>query len=224
MSALLAPTQLGFGVRGGVEAAIHAARQYLHLLPPDYAIIKLDFRNAFYSVCRDKMLSAVLDLAPELYQFVYSAYSAPSSLYWGDKILLSQERIQQGNPLGPLLFCLVIFRIQSRLVSQLRLLYLDDITLGGSLAQIEHDLQVIEEESSDLGLILNHRKSEIICGDSETHRSLQPLIPGTKLVSPSDATLLGSSVGDISSISSTISENTSLLKTIGGETPTPISA
>ena len=163
-----------------------------------------------------KMLSAVLDLAPEIYQFVYSAYSAPSSLYWGDKILLSQEGIQQGDPLGPLLFCLAIFRIQSRLVSQLRLLYLDDITLGGSLVQIEHDLQVIEEESSDLGLILNHRKSEIICGDSETHRSLQPLIPGAKLVSPSDATLLGSSVGDIFSISSTISEKTSLLKTMGG--------
>ena len=106
MSTLLAPTQLGFGVRGGVEAAIHAARQYLHLLPPDYAIIKLDFSNAFNSVCRDKMLSAVLDLAPEPYQFVYSAYSAPSSLYWGDKILFSQEGIQQVDPLA--LFCFAL--------------------------------------------------------------------------------------------------------------------
>ena len=107
MSALLAPTQLGFGVREGVEAAIHAARQYLHLLPQDYAIIKLDFRNAFNSVRRDKMLSAVLDLAPELYQFVYSAYSAPSSLSIGGiRFSFLKKEFNRGTPLALLCFAL----------------------------------------------------------------------------------------------------------------------
>ena len=47
MVALLAPSQLGFGVKGGIDAAIHAARHYLHHLSPHQAVIKLNFRNAF---------------------------------------------------------------------------------------------------------------------------------------------------------------------------------
>ena len=47
---LLAPYQLGFGVKGGVEAAIHSARIYLHDLAPDKLMLKLDFSNAFNSV------------------------------------------------------------------------------------------------------------------------------------------------------------------------------
>ena len=31
---MLAPCQLGFGVAGGVEAAVHASRIYLNHLPP----------------------------------------------------------------------------------------------------------------------------------------------------------------------------------------------
>ena len=215
MSALLAPTQLGFGIKGGVDAAIHAARYYLHHLTPHHAVVKLDFRNAFNSVRRDKMLNAVLDLAPELFHFVHSVYSSPSNLYWGDKIIHSEEGVQQGDPLGPLLFCLTIFRIQERLESELPLLYLDDITLGGSLDQIKHDLRVIEEESSALGLDLNPEKSEIICSDPQTITSLLSLIPGAIQVAPSAATLLGSSVGDMFSVSSTISEKTHMLKTMG---------
>ena len=137
MSAFLAPFQLGFGVKGGVEAAIHAARCYLHHLTPGHAVIKLDFKNAFNSVRRDKMLGSVLDLAPKIYQFVHSAYSMPSSLFWGDRILHSMEGVQQGYPLGPLHFCLAIHRIQVRLSSELKLLYLDDVTLGGSLSKLK---------------------------------------------------------------------------------------
>ena len=137
MSALLAPFQLGFGVKGGVETAIHAARCYLRHLTPGQAVIKLDFKNAFNSVRRNKMLGAVLDLAPKVYQFVHSAYSMPSSLFWGDRILHSMEGVQQGDPLGPLLFCLAIHQIQVRLSSELKLLYLDDVALGGTLEQIE---------------------------------------------------------------------------------------
>ena len=43
MTDLLAPKQLGYGVKGGAEAAVHATRLYLNNLQPDHAIIKLDF-------------------------------------------------------------------------------------------------------------------------------------------------------------------------------------
>ena len=55
------------------------------------------------------------------------------------------------------------------------------------------DLQVIEEESQDLGLVLiNQHKSEVICSDPSSRASLLPLILDAKLVAPSAATLLGS--------------------------------
>ncbi len=65
----LSPRQFGFGVRGGAECAVHATRKYLHSLP-----------SAFNSVHRDKVLEAVLDLAPGIYPLVHSAYSSPTSI------------------------------------------------------------------------------------------------------------------------------------------------
>ena len=73
---------------------------------------------------------------------------------------------------------------------------------------------MIEEETQDLGLVLNHHKSEVICSDPSSRAYLLSLIPDAKLVAPSAATLLGSSVGD-SSINSTITEKTHLLRTMG---------
>ena len=93
MSSLLTPRQLGFGISGGAEAAVHAVRQYLDNLQPNHALVKLDFSNAFNSMYRDKMLDAVLALAPDIYPFVYSAYSTPSHLSWEGRSLLSAEGV-----------------------------------------------------------------------------------------------------------------------------------
>ena len=64
MAALLAPRQLGYGVRGGAEAAVHAARLYMQGLQ-HRCVLKLDFRTAFNTLRRDKMLQAVQSLAPD---------------------------------------------------------------------------------------------------------------------------------------------------------------
>ena len=107
---LLSPFQLGFGLPGGAEAAIHAARIYMTRLTStnNTTVVKLDFQNAFNSIRRVKMLSAVSDLCPVLYPFIHSSYSAPSHLFWGSRRLVSADGVQQGDPLGPLLFCLTI--------------------------------------------------------------------------------------------------------------------
>ena len=102
-AALLAPRQLGYGVRGGAEAAVHAARLYMQDLQ-HRCVLKLDFRNAFNTLCRDKMLQAVQNFAPDLLPFVHASYSSPSSLFLSDKIIQSAEGVQQGDPLGPFLF------------------------------------------------------------------------------------------------------------------------
>ena len=56
MATLLAPRQLGDGIRGGAEAVVHAARQFLNEFQSGQAIVKLYFKNAFNAVHRVKML------------------------------------------------------------------------------------------------------------------------------------------------------------------------
>jgi len=98
MAQLLAPKQLGYGVKGGSEAAVHAARCFLDSMRPNQAMVKLDFANAFNSIRRDCMLKTVLSLCPAIYSFVYSVYASPSNLLWGDQSISSSEGVQQGDP------------------------------------------------------------------------------------------------------------------------------
>ena len=111
MGSLLFPHQLGFGTALGAEAAVHAARSYLSNLHDGHVIIKLDFRNAFNSIRRDLMLHSVLAKAPELLPLAYCSYHHSSLLFFGEFTIPSAEGVQQGDPLGPLLFCLSIHEI-----------------------------------------------------------------------------------------------------------------
>ena len=162
---LLSPYQLGFGVSGGAEAAVHAARMYLNHLPPQKALLKIDFKNAFNSIRRDKMFEAVEAYIPELLPFVHSVYSAPSTLLWDGDQILSSEGVQQGDPLGPMLFCLTIHGLVSSIGSEFKVFYLDDGTMGGDLEDLSADLRNIEEHGRTIGLTLNVLKSELISHD-----------------------------------------------------------
>ena len=75
MSEYLAPLQLGFGTPLGAEAAAHSARLHLCNMSPSNLFLKLDFKNAFNSLRRDRMLEAVKERAPSLLPFVHSAYT-----------------------------------------------------------------------------------------------------------------------------------------------------
>ena len=101
MAELLRPKQLGFGISQGAEAAVHATRIFLHNLQPQQLILKLDFRNAFNCLHRDKMLTAVREKVPGLFPLIHSAYRSPSCLFFGESIFQSAEDVQQGDPLGP---------------------------------------------------------------------------------------------------------------------------
>ena len=95
-----APIQLGVGVKGGCEAAIHAARRFCSTMQTEQILVKLDFRNAFNSVHRETVLRAVAAHIPTLYAFCYFTYA-----------ISSEDGVQHDDPLGPLLFCLSIHLI-----------------------------------------------------------------------------------------------------------------
>ena len=169
MGEYFSPLQLGFATRLGSETAVHSSRAYLHELPSDHAMIKLVFRNAFNCIRRGIVLQTVAELIPELYAFVHSCYSEPSHLFYHDTLLLSQEGVQQGDPLGPLLFCLAIHPLILRLQSELSIFYLDDGLIGGSVDDILHDINLVQEVAEGLGLHLNLQKSELICISATIH-------------------------------------------------------
>ena len=99
--------------------------------------------------------------------------------------------------------------------SEFCVLYLDDVTLGGNLEDVLHDLEVFERVAAKLGLLLNHCKSEVICSDQSMRVSILASVPEVRVVDPSDACLLGSPIGDVGSISNTINEKVHLLEIMG---------
>ena len=139
-----APHQLRFGVPGGREAAVHAARNYLSHSPSQKALLKVDFKNAFNSISRAKMLEATEAYIPDLLPFVHSI---PSILLWDGDQVLSSEGLQEADPLGPILFCLMIHELVSSIASEFKLFYLDDGTMGGDLEDLTVKLKTIEEQA-----------------------------------------------------------------------------
>jgi len=55
--------------------------------------------------------------------------------------LQSQKGAQQGDPLGPLYFCIVFKDILQSLQSELVFGYLDDVTMGGDASTVAAELE-----------------------------------------------------------------------------------
>jgi len=71
-------------------------------------MVKLGFSNAFNNISIDSMLAAVSEHIPQLLPFVISAYASDSVLQFNEFIITSQEGMQEGDLLGPLLFSLTM--------------------------------------------------------------------------------------------------------------------
>ena len=94
--------------------------------------------------------------------------------------------------------------------------YLDNGTLGGPPDEVLDDLRRFEDAAEDLGLFLNHRKSEVICSDVDTIDSI--LLVSPEFI-PSEACLLGSPIGDLHSINKVLNSKQSTLKLMGEGLP-----
>ena len=119
--------------------------------------------------------------------------------------------MQQGDPLGPLLFSLSIHKLCAKLKSELAVFYLDDGTLGGNWEEVLSDLRLIEEEASELGLELNRSKTELICSDHTARGIVLSSFPGLRVANIEQVELLGSPLGDASSVNACVSGKIELL-------------
>lgn len=201
LGATLRPTQLGFGTKGGCEAAVHATRTYINNnAGTSKVLLKIDFRNAFNTLERDIILECFKAQAPKMYKYMWQCYAKPSLLFFGDKTINSQVGAQQGDPAGPLAFCLGVHPITTDLKSELNLWYLDDGTIAGEPDTVLDDLNNIIDNCKHLGLQINPSKCELYFCGLQSDIILQKfnnISPGIKMIN-NDLTLLGAPLNEFS--------------------------
>ena len=71
------------------------------------------------------MLEAVYKTVPEIFKFCHLSYSLPTKLRYGSKSISSKEGTHQGDPHGPLLFCITMQPLLLMLRSELVVGYID---------------------------------------------------------------------------------------------------
>ena len=128
---------------GGGEAVVHAWRQIMEEFQnnPEFIGLKIDFVNAFNAVSRSIFLNECFDKFPHIFKWVHFCYSNHSHLFFGNYITSSQAGVQQGDPLGPFLFCLVLQVLISKIKDEVPDLdlnnwYMDDGSLFGKTQDV----------------------------------------------------------------------------------------
>ncbi|KAL0219785.1 hypothetical protein P9112_005438 [Eukaryota sp. TZLM1-RC] len=128
--------------------------------------MSLDFSNGFNSLSRRSIHGALLQYMPELMPYFQSTYSTYSNLHFGNSILSSSSGVKQGDPLGPLLFCLaihpILMQIQEMFPSLKMTAYMDDVVLIGDLSIVKHKTVCFKELFTKICLRLNLLKCVLL--------------------------------------------------------------
>jgi len=92
--------QVGVGIPGGLEAAIHGTRHYIlqNASDPNFALLKIDMKNAFNEWNRSAFFSRIDDEFPEISAWVKWCYSQPAELRFGSQCIHASSGVQQGDP------------------------------------------------------------------------------------------------------------------------------
>ncbi|GJY71196.1 putative reverse transcriptase domain-containing protein [Tanacetum coccineum] len=175
--------QFGVGVAGGSEAILHFVNRLIEACGDDVGLSMLlvDFKNAFNLVNREVMLREVRLRCPAISRWVEFCYSNPTRLYYEEHTLWSCQGVQQGDPLGPLLFSLVlhplICKIRNSFSLSLHAWYLDDGTIVGDTMVVGKVLELIMEDGSWCGLHLNVDKTKVFCPKEDPRSRLAGIFP-----------------------------------------------
>ena len=182
------PAQVGVAVKGGAEKAVHVLRAWTsrHAGSSRKVLVKLDFANAFNCVHRDTVLDETTNRFPALARWVTWCYRQHTRLQFGARALESCSGVQQGDPLGPLLFAAALQPLASQLhqgrTLDIAMHFLDDGVLAGDIAAVSAALTLVQQQASAIGLQLNLRKCEVV--------ALGPIDEGTMRASFPAALLL----------------------------------
>ena len=153
------------------------------------------YRQTFLEQCRHHF--------PGLSRWAEWCYTSPSVLLVGQDTISSESGVQQGDPLGPLLFSLALQPIldlvnirRSDHGLQLSFSFLDDLNLAGEQQAIAQAFQFIREHARQIGLEFNSTKCEIIPAAGHNAQINKSLFPADiKYKEDGNFELLGGPIG-----------------------------
>lgn len=227
---LLAPSQLGVSVRGGAEVVVHTVhhlfREFGH--ENELGLLQLDFENAFNLVNRQAVLRAVRKHFPELTAYVEMIYGNTETPYlWsGPFRLRSVAGVQQGDPLGSLLLCLVLHDLMSMMppapvgpdgepAFKALMFYADDGVVVGTHAALQHLLDFFSSERARAhGIHLRTDKCSLWWPSTPAPATLAKYPPTLQTDFSGGCIVLQAPVGDEAFMEATMFEHVRGLKSL----------
>ena len=165
-------------------------------MPNNKALLEVDFRNAFNSIRRNKMMETVEAYTPQLLPFVHLAYSAPSILLHQSCYEMMTKFHHQRESNRGTHWALCCFASPSMSLYPVWCWSLSFFPWwrdhGHDLDHLTADLKRINEEGQALGLILSMLKTELISTDQSKIDAMFCIFLDLVFLGPKNATLLGS--------------------------------
>ena len=171
-------------------------------------MLKVDLRNAFNSIRRSACLEGIRRHCPGLVAWSSWCMGDTSLVFWGKRTLECKTGVQQGDPLGPLLFAAGIHDVIESLIghdSFYQTWYLDDGLLVGPAPIIHELVSRMTTLLAAKGLQVNPDKCELYTAPGSSSSWTIPGIP--TITNPDNWQYLGSPLNDktTAAIASTIS-------------------
>jgi len=102
-------------------------------------------------------------------------------------VILSEQGLQQGDPLGPMFYCASTQKLIAK--------YFDDGSLGGKVDDLMLAFLFLKNEVAKIGLHVNVQKCELLTADQSVIHKFQSIAPEISIVDLNAAVLLGAPVG-----------------------------